>query len=574
MNLCKGTVVGKYRLEAPLAQGGMGAVWKARHIRLGTSVAVKFLAPALVGSRKSLARFEREAHAATVIQSQHVIQVHDFGVEGETPYLVMELLHGENLGARLQRHKRLSLAEAARILIQVGKALRRAHAAGIVHRDIKPGNLFLSYDDDEEIVKILDFGIAKTHDTPVPEQTEPGTMLGSPNYMSPEQAAGDNTVDHRSDLWSMAVVLYQTVTGELPFQGHTMGNVLKKVFIEAPPRVADIAPDLPVELDIFFGRALAKKRHERFQDIDEMVVAFVHVAAPDQSIPPPSVRYPNRRAPQSCTDSQEPCCSEKTPRSRDLEEAAASTGARLKEESTVPTVRLGRVTEGSPGAPPLSTSMQEATPSGVAGVGVHAVDTDRDLSNSVTLHGRAASRRRLAPLVPWLVVGAMLAVPLILAVFRSPDNAAPERASTAVMATGDPGGAVGGAPRMESLPLAPSVVPAEDLASAEPAASVAVADDDDSEKSRASDSAPGADPAADPGAATPTKPGGAEAPRYRASAGDARSEGDVYDEAPASDALGGLEKGAASAPGATSAPAARSGRSPSGAPSTPEKRWF
>ena len=317
MNLNKGTLVGKYRLESPLAQGGMGAVWRARHVGLGTPVAGKFLAPALAGSRKSLARFEREAHAATVIQSPHVIQVHDFGVEGETPYLVMELLHGENLGARLQRNKRLSIVETARILIQVGRALRRAHAAGIVHRDIKPGNLFLAYDDEEEIVKILDFGIAKTVDTPVPEQTEPGTMLGSPNYMSPEQAAGDRTVDHRSDLWSMAVVLYQTITGELPFQGPTMGNVLKKVFIEAPPRVTTIVPDLPPELDDFFHKALAKKRHERFQTIDEMVVAFVSVAAPDQAIPPSSLRHASRGEPAPREIPEEPVYCERESRDTD-----------------------------------------------------------------------------------------------------------------------------------------------------------------------------------------------------------------------------------------------------------------
>lgn len=288
MNIAKGAVVGKYRLETPLAQGGMGAVWMARHVRLGNAVAVKFLAAALVSSRRSLARFEREARAATTIHSPHVIHVQDFGVEGDTPYLVMEFLEGENLGSRLSRVSRMSLEEAARVLVQVGKALRRAHAVGIVHRDLKPGNLFLTVEDDEEVVKVLDFGIAKETDKNTSDQTEPGTMLGSPNYMSPEQAAGDRTVDHRSDLWSMGVVLYQMVTGVLPFRGHNIGSVLKKVFLEDPPRMAAVAPDLPEELDAFFRKALAKRRDDRFQHIEEMVEDFVNIAAPDLVMPPSS----------------------------------------------------------------------------------------------------------------------------------------------------------------------------------------------------------------------------------------------------------------------------------------------
>jgi serine/threonine protein kinase len=286
MVITKGTLIGKYRLESPLAQGGMGALWTARHVKLGNAVAVKFLAPALAHSRSYLARFEREAHAATAIQSLHVVQVLDFGVEDGTPYIVMELLEGEDLGSRLHRMKRLPLDEAAYILIQVGRALRRAHAAGIVHRDLKPGNIFIAGDDDEEVVKVLDFGIAKEAGTPVSEQTEPGTMLGSPHYVSPEQATGDKSIDHRSDLWSLAVVLYHMITGVLPFRGECMGSVLKKVFLEGPPRIAELAPDLPRELDGFFERALAKRRSERFQSIGQMVEAFMAIATPDEVVPP------------------------------------------------------------------------------------------------------------------------------------------------------------------------------------------------------------------------------------------------------------------------------------------------
>ena len=395
MDLTQGAVVGKYRLESPLAEGGMGSVWRARHVGLGTPVAVKFLAPALAASKRSLARFEREAHATTVIQSPHVIQVHDFGIENDTPYLVMELLEGENLGARLQRTGRLTLSEAAKVLIQIGKALRRAHAAGIVHRDLKPGNVFLSSDDDEEIVKILDFGIAKAADTPVREQTEPGTMLGSPNYVSPEQAAGEQNIDHRSDLWSVAVVLYQAITGELPFQGHTTGNVLKKVFLETPRRVTEITADLPPELNEFFDRALAKQRHERFQTIDELVIAFVSIAAPDLSVPPPSVGRRCQGEPRPCAAAEEACCSRPAPPDSDADAPSPkppeAPGAR-----ETPTIRVGPDRSARP--------------------------------VSLTVPDRPRPASRLASALPWLVLALLLAVPLAWGVRRTVEHLRPAAA--------------------------------------------------------------------------------------------------------------------------------------------------
>jgi len=407
VDLTSGTLVGKYRLESPLAQGGMGALWMARHVRLGTPVAIKFLIPSLATSRRSFARFEREAHAATVIQSPHIVQVHDFGVEQDTPYLVMELLVGENLGQRLARDKRLPLDETARILIQIGKALRRAHAAGIVHRDLKPGNLFLANDDDEEIVKILDFGIAKAKDTPLPEQTEPGTMLGSPNYMSPEQAAGDRTVDHRADLWSLAVVLYQAVTGELPFQGATMGSVLRKVYLSAPRRVTEIDPELPPELDDFFHKALAKKRAERFQSIDDLVVAFVSVAAPDESIPPPSIGRP-APVPMPCTQAEEPCCAspvpsdvtgEAPPPTASLEDGSARARlASIRPVHEAPTARLGPPRSAPPG--PLSVTPRSFGTGSRSG-----------------LHARRHARARLTAALPWIIIAVMLVVPAAYGLF-------------------------------------------------------------------------------------------------------------------------------------------------------------
>ncbi|WP_437766299.1 protein kinase [Sorangium sp. So ce281] len=290
MDVEPGTIVGdKYRLEGPLSRGGMGSVWLARHLQLGAPAAIKFMDPEHAASPEFRARFYREARTAANLDSPHVVSVQDYGIWGAVPYLVMELLRGEDLSRRLRRVRRVSLAEAARIAVQTGKALRRAHESGLVHRDLKPGNLFLSrVDEDEEIVKILDFGIAKqlTGKLLTDETTRTGELLGSPFYMSPEQARGDRNLDARSDLWSLGVILFRAVTGKLPFEGDVLGAVLSRILVEPIPLATHLAPDVPADLDLFFLRALSRDRAQRFQSAQEMVHAFV-VAAGDPGIPLP-----------------------------------------------------------------------------------------------------------------------------------------------------------------------------------------------------------------------------------------------------------------------------------------------
>ncbi|WP_437777008.1 protein kinase domain-containing protein [Sorangium sp. So ce1097] len=267
-------VGGKYRLERPLSRGGMGSVWLARHINLGSPVAVKFMAPTYAASSTFLARFEREARIAANLQSPHVVYVQDYGIDEDTPYLVMELLQGEDLDTRLERVGRLSLADATRVLVQAGKAIRRAHDAGLVHRDLKPANLFLvcAEEEPEEIVKVLDFGIVKeTGARLTDEVTRTGELLGSPHYMSPEQVRGEKDVDQRSDLWSLGVILFYAVTGELPFQGDQLGAVIANILVAPLPSASRLAPDLPPTIDVFFARALARDRAQRFQSIGEMM---------------------------------------------------------------------------------------------------------------------------------------------------------------------------------------------------------------------------------------------------------------------------------------------------------------
>ncbi|AUX30017.1 protein kinase [Sorangium cellulosum] len=278
MQLEPGSIIAdKYRLVRALSAGGMGSVWVAQHVQLGTHVAVKFMGTAYAGSPAFRARFEREARAAAHLRSPHVVQVHDFGFELGVPYLVMELLRGEDLSARLTRVRRLSLPETQRLLVHAGKALRSVHDAGLVHRDLKPANLFLARVDgeDEDMLKLIDFGIAKETATKlVSEASTTGEVMGSPHYMSPEQLRAERDIDARSDLWALGVILFRMVTGYLPFPGEVLAQVMTRILVEPIPSPRQLAPDLPPAIDAFFARALARDRNQRFQSVREMVEEF------------------------------------------------------------------------------------------------------------------------------------------------------------------------------------------------------------------------------------------------------------------------------------------------------------
>ena len=275
-------IAGKYRLERPLARGGMGSVWVARHLGLDLAVAIKFMDVGMASLDESRVRFEREAKLSARIRSPHVVEVLDYGTDLGRPYIAMELLVGEHLGDRLRREGRLWLPDATAIVLQVAKALRRAHEAGVVHRDLKPANVFLCRvddDEDEDLVKLLDFGIAKSGWDDDGEVTKTGVVLGSPSYMSPEQVRGIKYIDHRSDLWSLGVLLYRAVTGQMPFQGESNLDVALRIAGDACPLATSLAPDLPPEIDALFARALARDREERFQSAREMATAIASLTA-------------------------------------------------------------------------------------------------------------------------------------------------------------------------------------------------------------------------------------------------------------------------------------------------------
>ncbi|MGH7281668.1 MAG: serine/threonine-protein kinase, partial [Polyangiaceae bacterium] len=231
-------VADRFRLNRLLGRGGMGSVWHATHLGLDTPCAVKFIEGEGASMPEAHQRFEREAKAAAQLRSPNVVQILDHGLWEGRPYIAMELLDGEDLKRRFMRVGKMHPGELGAIITQVCRALTKAHSLGIVHRDLKPDNIFLVQDDDREIAKVLDFGIAKRADNLEAgggSATRTGAMLGTPYYMSPEQAQGIKSVDHRSDLWSLAVIAFQGLTGQLPFQSEALGDLLVKIIVHPIP---------------------------------------------------------------------------------------------------------------------------------------------------------------------------------------------------------------------------------------------------------------------------------------------------------------------------------------------------
>lgn len=268
---------GRYVLERRIGGGGMGAIWLALDPQLQRRVAVKLLtcgSSAL--SPLVLRQFEQEAKAVALLHHPNVVQVHDYGVDGDVPYIVMELLEGEDLEARLSRWGRLSPAAVAALLAPVARALAVAHAAGIVHRDLKPANLFLARMHGEEVVKVLDFGLARRLERPG-EAARGGQgegLMGTLRYMSPEQLRGDPDLDHRSDLWSLGVVAYRALTGQFPFDSEHVGPLLRGHFHPPAVPASSVVSALGPAGDDFFARALHLDPARRFASAGELVAAF------------------------------------------------------------------------------------------------------------------------------------------------------------------------------------------------------------------------------------------------------------------------------------------------------------
>jgi serine/threonine-protein kinase len=256
----------------------MGSVWVADHLTLQTEVAVKFILGDLVKDPQALRRFTSEATASAQIKSPHVVQVFDHGVWNELPYIVMELLVGEDLEGRIVRGGAVSLADTALIIKQCARALSQAHTLGIVHRDIKPANVFITSPDGEIFVKLLDFGIAKRLQGENHAKTATGALIGTPYYMSPEQVMDDREIDFRADLWALSVVAYECLTTRLPFDGASLGAICVAINACSYRPVSELNPSLPREIDRWFAKAFARRPEERYGSVKELADALVTIA--------------------------------------------------------------------------------------------------------------------------------------------------------------------------------------------------------------------------------------------------------------------------------------------------------
>ena len=277
-------VAGKYRVDRVLGEGGMGVVVAATHEQLDEKVALKFLRPVVASNPEVVQRFVREARAAVKVRSEHVARVLDVGtLTSGTPYMVMEYLDGQDLAQTLVGRGPLPVGETVTYVLQACEAVAEAHSLGIVHRDLKPANLFLARrPNGRPIVKVLDFGISKVTSTggDNPALTKAAAMMGSPSYMSPEQMVAAGSVDVRADVWALGVVLYELLTGRLPFVAETMPELVGMILQSGYAPVTALRPDVPPGLQASIDRCLQKDRALRHRNVAELAAGLVPFGPP------------------------------------------------------------------------------------------------------------------------------------------------------------------------------------------------------------------------------------------------------------------------------------------------------
>ncbi len=293
-------VAGKYRIESLLGSGAMGAVFVARHELLDKRVALKLICEDQAQAPHAVTRFYNEARAAAKIEGEHVARVLDVGQhENGTPFIALELLEGANLAEVLETRAPLPVHEVVGWILQVCEALAEAHSFGIVHRDLKPANLFLARRrDGRSIVKVLDFGVAKTHAPLQPAMTVTSSILGSPVYMAPEQLRSAKSVDARADIWALGVVLYELLTGRLPFRGDYVAVVFVAGLEHTPPAPRTLRADVPEALERVVLRCLAREVDHRFQSVAELAEALAPFAGSDACFSVQRIRTIMESAPE------------------------------------------------------------------------------------------------------------------------------------------------------------------------------------------------------------------------------------------------------------------------------------
>ncbi len=360
-----GDIIGeKYRIETVIGQGGMGAVFRARHLLTERAVAVKWMLPE-VGGEEAVQRFLREARAMGRIDHPGVVGVLDVGVDDGATFLVMELLKGNSLRDMLEAHERFEPAEAIGLLMPALEGVEAAHRNHVVHRDLKPENIFIvrSGDGTIETTKVLDFGISKLRDDRLDHSpqvdikkggvvTRTGVTIGTPSYMSPEQVRGSRDIDMRTDVWSLGVILYELLTGEVPFRAESFGSLLVAIATESYPPLDAVRPELPAMLVAAVHRALEKDPSIRFADVASFAAALERFGPPGCRFRAPDVSRPTDVTPEPRS---EPRAAAKKP------ELAGTVAAKPRADASSPDVtaparpperaRLGGPAAGGPRAP-------------------------------------------------------------------------------------------------------------------------------------------------------------------------------------------------------------------------------
>jgi serine/threonine-protein kinase len=315
----EGSIVGgKYRVSQMIGSGGMGTVWSGEHTALGTRVAIKFIRPQYANMEDARQRFEIEALAAAKLNTIHAVKVFDYGVTDEgLPYIVMEYLEGESLSDALIRQGPMPGHEVAKIIGQAAQALTKAHEAGVVHRDLKPDNIFLATNigDQREgdlpfVVKLVDFGIAKMFEAPrvaglatppaMGGPTQEGAVIGTPNFMAPEQLTLGGAPGPLTDLWSLGACAFAAMTARIPFEGDVLGDIVIRVCAAPLPVPSQLNPDVPAGFDAWFARACSRDPSKRFQSATELAESLANVCGTGrvrtQSADDERVQYMLRRS--------------------------------------------------------------------------------------------------------------------------------------------------------------------------------------------------------------------------------------------------------------------------------------
>ena len=459
MERAEGVVVARrYRLVRKLGSGGMGSVWLALDLSLDTRCALKLVDDDKAKSEEVRVRFQREAKAAAQLRSPHVVDVFDHGDWGGVPYIAMEFLDGEDLAARLTRLGRLDPGSTYRVIAHVARALMRAHALGIVHRDLKPENIFLVRGDDEEIAKVLDFGIAK-HDaySLQDKATKTGSFLGTPYYVSPEQARGRPT-DYRSDLWSLGVIAFECLTGRPPFQADALGELMGQILYEAPPKPSERVSGLLPAVDAWWERASQRDREQRFQSAKELSDALGRALGVTRLVVVPSI--PPRSALPSSSDAEvvSPAPSPVLP--PELRETMPRESSPAEPETAPTPVPAAETTVVRPEA----VSEARETP--------EARDTQAPLSRTRRSLEPHLSRLRKRHLVGFAIGGIVLGVVVTLGFFSEADET---EATLPVMRAPAPREAPAAArPEPEPLPREIAPLPEPEPPPAPPASQVGV----------------------------------------------------------------------------------------------------